>query len=359
MRRLWRVLKWTALALVLGVVVLLSPVAYVETFCRADTAEQNYQPLITDPAFQRAEANSYLTYPEWHIVYAYEGLAKTLETTDEYAFDYSASIAGFWRSFCALNQQANRHGSGDFNTRATIHVIGVSYTLELLMKAAYEETIGRLFAVIRGPQKTPQDLYAARMAADYAKFLQQVPWYKYDFETAKAELWAEPVPSLLRGWERRLALGGEFSAKTAYAGVIASAVEASGVAILRIRSVVGGLDAAALGSIEGVEVVGQTPGGIVIETPRYRIFTHILEAITENGGMIVEIAGNDDIMLSAVGWDDPDLHVLKHGSILTRIPRDGHDGSARWLIGIKVAEIGPALAEIKANGLELEHIYDY
>ena len=359
MSRLWRVVKWAGLALVLGVIALMSPVAYVESFCRAEMAAQDYRPLITDPAFQRSEANTYLTYPEWHIVYAYEGLAKTLETTDEYAFDYKSSIAGFWTSFCALNRQANRHGGGDFNTRATIHVIGVSYTLELALKAAYEETIGRLFANLRGPQKTPQDLYAARTAADYAKFLQQVPWYKYDFEAAKAELWAEPVTSFLRGWERRLALGGEFSAKTAYAGVIASAVEASGVAILRIRSVVRGLDAASLGSIDGVDVIEPGAGGFIIETPRYRAFTHILEAITRRGGTVVEIAGNDDIMLSAVGWDDPDLQALRHGAILARIPRDGYEGSARWLVGLKVADIGPALDEIKANGLELEHIYDY
>ena len=359
MRRLWRVVKWAALALVLGVAALLSPVAYVETFCRADPESTAYQPLITDPAFQRAEANSYLTYPEWHIVYAYEGLAKTLETTDEHAFDYSASIAGFWRSFCALNQQANRHGGGDFNTRATIHVIGVSYTLEMVMKAAYEETIGRLFAVLRGADKTPQDLYAAQIAADYAAFLQQVPWYKYDFETAKAELWAQPVTSFARGWERRLALGGEFSAKSAYAGVIAEAVEAAGVAPLRIRSVVIGLDDATLASLDGVDVVGTTAKGLIIETPRYRAFTHILEAIIAGGGTVIEIAGNDDIMLSTVGWDDPDLKTLRHGAILSRIPRDGYDGSARWLIGVRVSELEPALAEIKAQGLELEHIYDY
>ena len=359
MRRLWRVVKWVALALVLGIAALLAPVAYVESFCRADPEAQAYQPLLSAPEFQRAEANSYLTYPEWHIVYAYEGLARTLETDDEHAFDYSASIAGFWRSFCALNQQANRHGGGDFNTRATIHVIGVSYTLELVMKAAYEETVGRLFAALRGSEKTPQDIYAAGMAADYAQFLQQVPWYKYDFVAARAELWAEPVTSFARGWERRLALGGEFSAKAAYAEAIASAVEASGVAILRIRSVVSGLDASALEAIDGVEVAGSTPAGLVIETPRYRKFTHILEAIVENGGAIVEIAGNDDIMVSAVGRDDPDLEALGNGAILTRIPRDGYEGSTRWLIGTKVADIGPVLADIRANGLTLEHIYDY
>ena len=359
MRRLLRVLLWTAVVLVAGIAALLSPVAYVETFCRADAEPQDYTPLIADAEFQRAEANSYLTYPEWHIVYAYEGLAKTLETTDEHGFDYLASIAGFWRSFCALNQQANRHGGGDFNTRGTIHVIGVSYTLELIMKAAYEETVGRLFALIRGPEKAPQDLYAARMAADYAGFLQQVPWYKYDFEKAKQELWAEPVTSFARGWERRLALGGEFSAKTAYAQAIASAVEAAGVAILRIRSVVRGLDAETLASIEGVDVIGTTADGVLIETPRYRKFTRILERIVDLGGTVADIAGNDDIMLAAVGWDDPDLDSLSRGTILARIPRDGYDGSARWLVGLKVRDIGPVLDAIEANGLKLEHIYDY
>ena len=56
--------------------------------CRGEAATQTYQPLITDPAFQRREANTYLTYPEWHIVFAYDGLAQALKTGDEHAFDY-------------------------------------------------------------------------------------------------------------------------------------------------------------------------------------------------------------------------------------------------------------------------------
>ena len=93
----------------------------------------------------------------------------------------SVRVQGFWRWFCALNRKANRHGGGDFATRGTIHTIGVSFTFELAIKALYEETLGRLSAAIRGPEKTPQDVYSAKMAADYAQFLQHVPWYKYDF----------------------------------------------------------------------------------------------------------------------------------------------------------------------------------
>ncbi len=62
--------------------------AYVELGCRGQAGTQTYQPLITDPAFQRREANTYLTYPEWHIVFAYDGLAQALKTGDEHAFDY-------------------------------------------------------------------------------------------------------------------------------------------------------------------------------------------------------------------------------------------------------------------------------
>ena len=54
--------------------------------------------MITEPEFQRQEANSYLTYPEWHIVYAYEGLAGKLKAADEHEFGYFSSIAGFWRA---------------------------------------------------------------------------------------------------------------------------------------------------------------------------------------------------------------------------------------------------------------------
>lgn len=85
-------LKRGIISLVILIVLLLLPVGYIETFCRADLDQTAYQSIITDEEYQRAEANSYLTYPEWHIVYAYEGLAKVLKSDDEHALGYSASV---------------------------------------------------------------------------------------------------------------------------------------------------------------------------------------------------------------------------------------------------------------------------
>ena len=157
MRFLWRLLKWSFAALALLVIALLAPVAWLAVSCNGKAEPQTYQPIITEAEFQRQEANSFLTYPEWHIVYAYEGLARTLETADEHEFGYFSSIKGFWSSACALKKVAGAHGGADTATVRTIYVIGASFTLEMGMKALYEETLGRLFAALRGPEKSPQD----------------------------------------------------------------------------------------------------------------------------------------------------------------------------------------------------------
>lgn len=356
MRKLLRLVKWVALSFVLLVILLLLPVGYIETFCTAEPEQEAFAPKMSDPAFLRAEANSYLTYPEWHIVYAYEGLANVLKTGDEHDFGYTKSVVGFWSSFCALNRVAGRHGGADAATRRTIHVIGVSFTLEMGMKALYEETLGRVFALLRGAEKSPQDRYAAEMAEDYGKFLHQTPWYKYDFDGSVEKLWAEPITSL-RGWERRLALGGEWKAKAGYARVIAGAVAATGEAQLTIRSLVAGLPAADLQAIPEVTVVeDRGADGILIETPRYRAFTVILQQIAARNGSIVEIAGNDDIMVSALGTSVPSQ--LGFASLIVDINRDGFVGR-RLLLQTKVRDLPALFNELSAAGLKLEHVYDY
>lgn len=150
---IWRLLnrrfvKWPLAAC--GLLVFLSclPVAYVELACRGDSdvTAKTSQPVMTDAVFHRHEANTYLTYPEWHIVYAYDGLAETLKAGDEYAFDYFASVDGFWRATCSLMRVGDSHGGADWATRSMIHTIGVSFTVEMALKALYEETIGRATA---------------------------------------------------------------------------------------------------------------------------------------------------------------------------------------------------------------------
>lgn len=356
-----RFLKWVGgglVALLLLVVALLSPAAYVEAFCHAGPKTQDYAPLISAPERQWREANTYLTYPEWHIVYAYDGLAEALKNGDEHGFDYWESIRDFWKADCALTRVADLHGGADGATRMTIATIGVSFTLEMGMKAAYEETLGRFFAFLRGAEKTPQDVVARDMAADYAAFLRQVPWYKYDFAKAVDDLWSAPMTSPLRGWERRLALGGEWKAKIFYAGAIASAVEATGEAKLTIFSVVSGLSRQALEGISDVTVVEELPQGFVIESPRYDRFTHILSEIATAGGTIEEIAGNDDVMVSLTVSSDAAVTGLPKGETIARFARAGF-GNERVLLSVKVKDLSDMMRTMPVSDPGIEHVFDY
>lgn len=356
MRFLGRLLKWIVTLVVLLVIGAASPIGYIEFFCRGDIRQSEYKPLIADAGFRRPEANTYLTYPEWHIVYAYDGLAETLKTGDEYQFDYFDSMKGFWTSTCKLMQIADEHGGADQATRTMIYTIGASFNLEMALKAAYEETLGRVFALIRGPEKTPQDEEALAMATDYSAFLRQTPWYKYDFDKANQALWAAPITDKARGWERRLALGGEWKAKTYYANAIAAAVSATGEAQLTIRSVIVGLPADTLKAIPDVTVVSEDADGVTIETPRYDIFTHVLAEIAAKGGTVREIAGNDDIMVSLTIPAGSDYQGP--GEIITQMNRDGFQ-TERLLVSLKVAELERLLKAYPIGDPGLEHVFDY
>ena len=356
-RRWWQRLKWLLGISVVVMVLLLSPVAYVELACQDDAAGQTYKPLITDPRWQRQEANSYLTYPEWHIVFAYDGLARTLTAGDEHQFGYVRTISSFWSSACALTRVAGQHGGADWGTRSMVHTIGVSFTVEMLTKAVYEETIGRLTAWIRGTRKTPQDEVIAKMATDYSAFLRQTPWYEYPFSRKAQDLWAAPIDHRVRGWERRLGIGLELQAKAAYANVLAGAVAATEPAQLKIRSVVSGLATSRLAQVEGVTVVGTRNGGVEIETPRYAAFTRILADIARRGGTIRDIAGNDEIMAS-VTVPAGTTFDSRHGTVLLRLARDGQAGE-RLLVNVRLQNLATLLTAVPPGDPGLEHLFDY
>ncbi|TNF17502.1 MAG: hypothetical protein EP318_21330 [Rhodobacteraceae bacterium] len=344
-----RLLLWALLLPVLAALALAAPVIWVETACRSPVTAETYQPILP-PEHRRAEARTLLTYPEWHIVHAYDDYAEVIRTGDPHDFGYFRAISGFWSSLCALSQASGAHGGFPAETRQMVHVIGVSFTAEMVAKAAYEETLGRVATWVRGRELAPLDHLSARQAAEYAAFLQQVPWYKWDFRADAAEVKAA-APTGFRDRERQVALGLEYGAKALYAGVIEAAVAQVGPDALRLRMVVTGLSAADLAGFDGVEVMDTRPEGIEIDAPRYRELTHLLAEMAGRGADFVEIAGNDDILLTAI------TDVPQEGA-LYRFARQGY-GDWRELVKLRVADLAEALRAMEGGPRRLEHIHDY
>ncbi|WP_137109636.1 hypothetical protein [Rhodobacter sp. SY28-1] len=348
MRVLFRLFKRLVLLLVVVVLGLLLPVAYIETMCRPEGALVAHDPLV-GADWQRPEGRTLLTYPEWHIVHVYGDYGEVIRTGDPHGYGFLSAIGGFWSSTCALSQASGPHGGFPWETKQMVYTIGVSFTAELLAKAAYEETVGRVVVALRGADRAPLDDLSARQAADYAVFLQQVPWYKWDF-TRDAEALAAAATDAQRDRERLFALGLEYRAKAAYAKVIEAAVAAVGADQLRLRAVVGGLSAEALAALPDVQVIETLPDGVVIEAPRYRAFTRLAEQIVADGGSFVEIAGNDDILFTAITPE-----ATFPGAIHS-FARQGNSGF-RHLVLVPVADLDAVLRDLPREALE--HIHDY
>lgn len=349
---LWVLVQIRRLILVVLALValLLSPLAWIELSCRGKALPQDYASLLP-PEHRRAESRTYTTWPEWHIVHAYDDYARVIATGDPHDYGYVRSVIDFWRGLCPMSRKAAEHGGFTSESKMTIYTIGVSFTAELLAKAAYEETLGRIATLVRGAGRAPLDDLSARQAADYAVFLRQTPWYRWDFATDRAAL-AAAATDAPRDIERRWALGTEFAVKGAYGAFLRGMVDQMGEDETEIRSVVAGLAPDVLAALHGVTVIAERPEGIEIETPRYRAFTGILATIAAAGGEVVEIAGNDDLLMTVLS-DAPD-----HAGAAFSFRRQGH-GDWRHLVEVKVADLAPALRALAAGPARLEHIHDY
>lgn len=350
MRRLWKWLKRGAILCTLLIIALLAPVVYVETMCQGDRLSDQ-KSAILPVEYHRPESRTFMTYPEWHIVHAYEDYAKVIQQNDPHDFAYFSSIRQFWSSLCAVTKLSTARGEIDISTKQMVYVVGASFSAELVLKAAYEETAGRFFTWLRGPNRAPLDDVSAGQARIYAEFLQQVPWYNWQFRKDVQELRAAKTGNI-RDQERYLALGLEYGAKAFYADVISQAVASTGGDELTLRMVVTGATPANLQSYPGVRVIRSIPQGVIIETPRYRALTHLMMRMAADGVNFAEIAGNDEVLFTGLSG------TKAHPDAFASFPRQGF-GDYRHLFLVEVADLADHLRTFATSTVSLEHIHDY
>lgn len=355
-RWLWRAV------LALGVLLVLSaiPIVLNETQCVGSLPANpsTYQPIL-GPEHRRNLVDTYLTYPEWSIVHAYEDFAGVLPAKGESGFAYVDSIRSYWNSLCAISAIASSRGTLSADMRATLYIIGTSFTSEMAIKGAWETTIGRLTEWIRGSQPTPEDVFAQKTAERYAAFLQQTPWYEFPFGETLGAYWRDTPMfevSVVRSLERRFALSAEWGVKAVYAQLIAQAA-ALAPAALTIRSVVDRFDSGdATGDIRMIE---QRPdGSAVIETPRYRAFTRIILNLVGRDKTFVEIAGNNEILTTVLS--EGELKGLPvTAQQLFHVPLQAKPGWQRHGVVVPVKELGAVARAAKQANAVFEHAYDY
>jgi hypothetical protein len=312
------------------------------------------------PGYQRAEEATYLTYPEWAIVYAARDYADYVRENQPSGFPYWSYIGRFWQDY-AMVIRATAAYPFNFENHQMLTVIGISHTVEHLLQWAYENTIGRVTELAAG-RRTAVDEYQAAVAAEYAAFLDQVPWYEFPYAQKRAGLFAvEPDPDdgSVRPGERKLAFGLADTIKQAHADLVRSALAAtSDPALLDIHVWAKGPVAEATRN-EPDTALEQDLGtdGTVFVTRRYQAFTEMIPRLIDTGVSFVEIGGNDEVMVTVLSADAIAVPDGARPLFAYKLPADP-DRSRTGLV-IAVRRLHAVLPALAAAGATLEHVYDY
>lgn len=357
--------KRVAVALAFLVAALAAPVLWIETACTTprEPGTLTRAPAVSDPGYARRESDSYLSFPEWHVIYAHEDLASVLRRGDESDFAYGRQLAGFWTSLCRLTRVVTARGAVGTDTKVMLYTIGWSFSLEMAAKGAYEKTLGRLFEWLRGPGKTAEDEFAAREVHAYAVFLRQTPWYDYPFGWRLLAFWRSTSwrgEDLPRKLERRVVLTAEYATKAVYGALIGYASASTlGPADLEIHTVVTGLDAADAAREPQVKIVRALGGGrTLIRTPRHQPYTDLMIRLARRGHDVVEIAGNHRILVTVLAPPGP-LPALPGVTPLFEAPIQSRPDRRRVGLDVSVEALAAAIRTFEPAGAAIEHLYDY
>jgi hypothetical protein len=368
-----RLLKWLAGIVIVLVVLCLLPAVYIHGICQSGgipvrSADQSQLPAPIAQAlrdtkdWRRPEADSFLTYPEWYIVYASQDYARFLANNTASGFRYFASAFGFWTSYCEMNRYVAARYPFSKEAHLTNYVIGISHSAEFILRGIYENTIGRLTELLGPGTATAEEKFAQGYWTDYGNFLNTTPWYEYPYADRQRELWRavnQDGPGPVRKWERRLALTAEFGMKGAYAKLIGGGTKAAFAPVVPSTvAVVERMPPAILSEFPKVTVLAQSGNTSLVKFPRYTPFTQIAQRMAESSAVFTEIAGNRTVLVTA---------VMKPG---TRIPeRSGReifrtdmlagDGGSRVGLAVPVEMLLDVVRELRRQGQAIEHVYDY
>jgi hypothetical protein len=376
---MWRLIKFllkTILAVVVAVVLIpaaglgygfLTTDAIEIRPYRPPTAEAGPSPAVAAtlaaeiPGYKRPEESTFLTYPEWAIVYAAREYAELVSREFPSAFPYWAYTGRFWQDY-ALMIRASSAYPFNFENHLMLTVIGTSQTVENAVQSIYENTVGRITEAVAGYGMVPEDDYQAAAAAEYAAFLDQVPWYLFPYAEKRSGLFGVATAGGLasvRSWERKLGFGLAYSVKQGYAALIQQGLAAtSDPALLDIHVWATGPVADAIAG-EADTALERDFGadGAAFVTKRYQVFTEMIPRLAAKGVRFVEIGGNRLIFLTVLYEDD--LAAPDSAQVLFDYALPARPETRRAGIVAEVGSLHELLPTLAAAGAALEHVYDY
>lgn len=295
----------------------------------------------TPKADVRPADQTFLTFPEWFLVFSPEEQAHYFKHHTATSFPFVSHIAQIWQSYNIVNNQIKDNFPVNTGYHFMIWVIGVSATVEYAIKAGYETVIGRITDTEE--PLTEEDQFNASFTQSYVDFIKDRPWYEYNFTEQFNDLWMNT--SLLgehwfRKLERRYILTSELLVKIGYGKLIGLGTQQMYEVALPTTAVVLDND-----SIQAL--------------PRYDRFAAAALGVAQRGHTFKEIAGNNSAVLFTVLV--PANHVGSYPQAQTVFtqPITSNPSMKRLALATPVPQLCALLKQLNDEHVFVEHVFDF
>ena len=271
-----------------------------------------YNPYIKDriekkreniKGYFRDEAQTFLTVPEWYLVFNPKEYADYLEAgNNPSSFPFYASIDEYWTLYDRSMKLVSGAYAENEEYNTMLNVIGVSITLEYTAKMLYENTLGRIFSWFSNGTLSDEENTIIEAQRAYSDFIYDKAWYEFNFMPWVKKVWGvtnSAESNWFRKIERTLFFTAEFTFKAGYAKLIELAAQASyEEPVTEIYLLLSTADT--LQTSRDLKIVREQDDEKIISITRWGIFTKTILKISNKNLDIEEIGGNDEIVVSVL-----------------------------------------------------------
>jgi hypothetical protein len=224
----------------------------------------------------------------------------------------------------------------------------------------YENTFGRVFSWFSNGTLSEEERVIIQAQRAYSDLIYDKAWYEFEFMPWVKKVWRvsnSAESNWLRKMERTLFFTFEFTFKAGYAKLIEWGAKASyEEPVTDIYLVISGIDS--LQAYPDLKIIHEQADKKIISIKRWGAFTKTISAIADEEINIIEIGGNDEILISVLvrkGSKNvfPDDNLLYESTVVSR------SDLKRKVYLLPVRRLLSFVKEAKGDGVEIEHVFDY
>ena len=313
--------------------------------------------------YYRGEEQTFLTIPEWYLVFNPVEYADFLEAGNNPSdFPFLDSINEYWKLYDRVVALSKDNYPENSEYMTVLRVIGISTTIEYMWKAFYENTIGRLTRWAAGGVDTQEDKLIAQAHRAYSNLIFDKAWYEFDFAHWIKRMWNETSFSgdgVLRKIERKLFFTLEYGFKTVYAKLIkfgAQSTYEQGDGLIYMTAQQANSNNPYL--TESTKVIAKHDDKYLLSVPRWGEFSKSIPKLAEYGYDFENISGNQLITATLV-LNSSQKFKSNYAKKLFSSKLVSNPNKKRVAVLTEVQDLKEFLLEMIEQGQVVEHIYDY